>query len=178
MVPAPVAISTLIPTVIQQPRSSLFPQQGLCFIPQAQQELLVGKVAEIHLVRDFGLVSKEIHFAASHLDRVVHHFPAVEVMLRALEALLRRPPGKRLLDILDQGVDQILPRDGGLLDDNLLHFAGDFALDLSDPLSDPVLGFQTAWISAVGLVSGGNIGLLVSHPCSGVLTESLLALAW
>ena len=54
-------------------RSSLFPQQGLRFIPQTQQKLLVGKVAEIHLVCDLGLVSKEIHFAASGaLDGVGH----------------------------------------------------------------------------------------------------------
>jgi hypothetical protein len=74
--------------------------------------------------------------------------------------------------------EQVLSSDGGLLDDYLLRFAEDFALDLSNPLSNAVLGFQTAWVSAVGLVSGSGVRLLVSHPCNGVLTEPLLALAW
>ena len=87
-------------------------RQGFRLVPEPNHQLFVGKVAEIHLVRDLSLVTEEVHFASSHLDRIVHDLATVKILFhrQGCWTLFHRSPAKRNLDILDGRLDQVLAK--------------------------------------------------------------------
>jgi hypothetical protein len=75
-----------------QASSTTLEQECFRLVPEPDQQLLIAQIRKIHPVRNLGFVLEHAAFRSGHLDRIVHDFAAVKIVLRTIKPLLYRSP--------------------------------------------------------------------------------------